>query len=94
MGTNYYIKGVTEENTMSLEWHIGKRSNLGHGSMVFTWAMKNRVDIAEMAIEQGFQLHEKFIVNEYGFEYTLSEFLEIIDNCQEHIKDSIGTEFC
>ena len=30
MGTNYYIKGYSENDNMNPNWHIGKRSAAGH----------------------------------------------------------------
>jgi len=87
MSTNYYIKD-------SLDFHLGKRYSAGNGKLGFIWARNiELIAFSELMVELGFQSLDNCIVNEYGDEMSIIDFIQIAYNCDIQDTDSIGKEF-
>lgn len=59
----------------------------------WTWAMNKQDQLNQRLAEMGQDPQGKCVVNEYGDEFTLAEFLELIDACPVHYEGSIGGFF-
>lgn len=93
MSTNYYINGYPEEDMDSPEWHLGKRVSIGDGKTKFIWACPlTMIQIAEKVTEQGYDL-KVCIINEYGELMSVSDFLNLVLNCDIIDTQSVGKEF-
>ena len=79
MGTNYYI--VDDGNSQGI--HVGKRSSIGGGDMIFTWAVN----------PGSLEGCETFLTDEYGKRFGPREFTEMLLKCSERDYSFIGTEF-
>ena len=77
MGTNYYIVDGDHGS------HVGKRSSLGDGRMLFTWA----VDPGSL------EGRRVFLTDEYGQRIGPYEFIEMLSKCEARDYSLIGTEF-
>lgn len=72
--------------------HIGKRSGVGLGRLAFIWA-QDPEPIRKLHIDHPVDsLTEVVISDEYDQLYTLRDFLDMVDDCQE-IRYSIGETF-
>jgi len=96
MSTNYYIKGydTPEINENSPKWHLGKRYSAGNGKLGFIWAIDMTVVEFAERIEELELFADSCIVNEYGEEFSVLEFMNLALGCDVQDTDSIGKEFC
>ena len=96
MSTNYYIKGYPEEEMDSPKWHLGKRYSEGQGKLGFIWATDlELMEFASKTYDLGFTaINDKPIINEYGDDFTISEFMNLALSCDIQDTNSVGKEFC